>query len=138
MPKTIEQAITFGVPPDRLYHLYIDAHEHETACGAWGKATIVPRVGGRMAMAPHITGKFLHLVPGRMVVQTWRGSNWKKSDGDSILTLTFQRVRRGTKLVMVHTNVPEAHARSIGSRTSGWHAHYWRPWRAYLNKRRSR
>ena len=54
MPKTIEQAITFRVPPERLYRLYLDAREHAAACG-----TFVP------------------LGPARMIVQTWRSSNWK-------------------------------------------------------------
>ncbi len=58
MPKTIEQAITFPVPPERLYRLYLNAREHAAACGGWGKAKIRPGVGGRMQMAPHITGKF--------------------------------------------------------------------------------
>jgi uncharacterized protein YndB with AHSA1/START domain len=138
MAKTIEQRVTFSVPPERLYRLYLNRREHETACGGWGKAAIVGRVGGRMAMAPHISGKFLHLVPGRMIVQTWRGSNWKRSDTDSILTLTFERVAQGTRLVMVHANVPEANARSIASATSGWHGHYWRPWKGYLRKQRAR
>jgi uncharacterized protein YndB with AHSA1/START domain len=138
MPKTIEQAIAFRVPPERLYRMYTNAREHAAACGGWGRAAIQAKVGGRMAMAPHITGKFLVLVPGRMIVQTWRGSTWKRSDLDSVLTLAFERVRGGSRLVMVHANVPDAHARSIGSRNSGWYKHYWRPWKAYLRRRRSR
>ena len=131
MPRAIEQAITFPVPPQRLYRLYLNPREHAAACGGWGKAKISPKVGGRMEMAPHIKGKFLLLVPGRMIVQTWRGSNWKKSAADSVLILSFQRVRGGSRLVMVHANVPDAHARSI---TGGWRSHYWRPWKAYLKR----
>ncbi len=138
MPKTIEQAITFRVPPERLYRLYLNAREHAAACGGWGKAKINPRAGGRMEMAPYIKGKFLLLVPGRMIVQTWRGADWKKSDLDSVLVLTFQGIRGGSRLAMVHANVPDARARSIGSITGGWHGHYWRPWKAYLKKRKPR
>ncbi len=136
MPKTIEQAITFRVPPERLYRLYLNAREHAAACGGWGRAKITPRVGGRMAMAPHIKGKFLLLVPGRMIVQTWRGSNWKTSDLDSVLTFTFRRIPGGARLTMVHANVPDDRAKSIGSRTGGWHGHYWRPWRAHLRRKK--
>ncbi len=137
MPKTIEQAIAFRVPPERLYQIYMNPRQHAAACG-WGKATIQAKVGGRMAMAPHITGKFLVLVPGRMIVQTWRGSNWKTSDLNSVLVLTFERARGGSRLLMVHANVPDANAKSIGSRTGGWHGHYWRAWKVYLKRRRSR
>ncbi len=73
-----------------------------------------------------------------MIVQTWRGSNWKRSDTDSVLILSFQRVRGGSRLVMVHANVPDANAKSIGSRTGGWHGHYWRAWWAYLRKKGAR
>ncbi len=130
--------IALPAAPGRLYRMYLNAREHATACGGWGKASIAPKPGGRMAMTPHITGRFLRLVPGRMIVQTWRGSNWKKADLDSVLLLRFDRVRGGTRLTMVHANVPDANAKSIGSRTSGWHKHYWQPWKAYLSKRRPR
>jgi activator of HSP90 ATPase len=84
-----------------------------------------------MALAPHIRGKFLLLVPGRLIVQTWRGSNWTTSEGDSVLILGLHRARRGSRLEMVHANVPDAHARSI---TKGWRTYYWNPWRAYFKK----
>ena len=132
MPRTIEQALTFRATPERLYRTYLSARAHATACGGWGKAKIQARVGGRMAMATHITGKFLLLVPGRLIVQTWRGSNWKASDLDSVLILAFSRVRGACRLVMIHAHVPDAHAKSI---TKGWHTYYWRPWKKYLGKR---
>ena len=134
MPRTIEQALTFRATPERLYRLYLRAREHAAACGGWGKATIQARVGRRMEMAPHIKGKFLLLVPGRLIVQTWRGSDWKPSEVDSVLILAFSRRRGVCRLVMVHAHVPDAHARSI---TRGWHTYYWRPWKRYLGKRRS-
>ena len=136
MAKTIEQVIRFPVPPERLYRLYLSAREHEAACGGWGKAQIRARVGDRMAMTPYIRGRMLALVPGRMIVQTWRGADWKTPDLDSVLILTFERVGTGSRLTMVHANVPDHKAKSIGSRTDGWHKHYWNPWRAYLKKRK--
>ena len=87
-----------------------------------------------MQMAPHITGTFLSLVPGKLIVQTWRGSDWKRSDLDSVLILAFSRRQRGARLAMVHANVPDAHARSI---TKGWHTYYWQPWKKYLRRRRA-
>ena len=136
MPKTIEQAIAFPAPPGRLYKLYLSAREHEAACGGWGKAKIDAKVGGQMTMAPYIQGKFLALVPGRMIVQTWRGGDWRKGDLESVLILTFQAAGKGSRLTMVHANLPDHKARSIGSPTDGWMKHYWNPWKAYLRKRK--
>src|SRR5262249_15881328 len=70
MRRTSERAIPFRTTPERLYRLYLSARQHAAACGGWGEATIQARVGGRMAMAPHIKGKFLSLVPGKLIVQT--------------------------------------------------------------------
>jgi uncharacterized protein YndB with AHSA1/START domain len=138
MAKTIEQVITLAAPPARVYRMYLSARQHQAACGGWGKAGIDARVGGRMAMSPYIRGRVLALVPGRMIVQTWRGNDWKKSDLDSVLLLTFERAGKGCRLTMVHANVPDHKAKSIGSRTDGWYKHYWRPWTAYLSKHRGR
>lgn len=138
MAKTIQQAITFSAPPERLYRMYLNAREHEGACGGWGKATIDPKVGGRMAMAPYIHGKFLLLVPGRMIVQTWRGADWKTADLESVLLLTFRRAGKGCQLRLVHANVPDHKVKSIGSPTDGWYKHYWNPWKAYLKGQRAR
>ena len=134
MPRAIQQTITFPVPPEQLYRIYLSSRQHSAACG-WGDATIVPKVGGRMVMGSHIRGAFLLLRRGRIIVQTWRGSNWKRSDPDSVLVLTFHRYRRGCRLTMVHANVPDAHAKSI---TGGWRTYYWNPWTTYLKKRRAR
>ena len=132
MSKTIEQTLTFRARPERLYRLYLSTREHAKACGGWGTSRIQARVGGRMVMAPHITGKFLLLVHGTLIVQTWRGSNWKRSEPDSVLILAFARSGRACRLTMVHANVPDAHARSI---TRGWHTYYWRPWKRHLAQR---
>ena len=134
MPRTIEQGLTFRATPERLYRLYLSRREHAVACGGWGKAKIQAKIGGRMEMAPHITGKFLLLVPGRLIVQTWRGSDWRPSDLDSVLVLAFSRARGGCRLLMIHAHVSDAHAKSI---TKGWPTYYWRPWKKYLAKRRS-
>jgi len=134
MPRTIERVVTFRTTPERLYRLYLSPRQHAAACGGWGKAKIQARKGGRMQMAPHITGTFLSLVPGKLIVQTWRGSDWKRSDLDSVLILAFSRRQRGARLAMVHANVLDAHARSI---TKGWHTYYWQPWKKYLRRRRA-
>jgi hypothetical protein len=68
-----------------------------------------------------------------MIVQTWRGSNWKKSEGDSILILTFNKVSGGGRINLVHANVPD---RDYAGINRGWNKYYWKPWRAYLRRPR--
>lgn len=84
-----------------------------------------------MAHAGRLRGRNLAIVPKRLIVQSGRGSNWKKPDLDSILVLVFSKIRGGGRISMVHVNVPDAHAASI---SRGWGQYYWKPWRAYLRK----
>jgi len=87
MPRTIEQVVTFRTTPERLYRLYLSPRPARGRLRGWARRRSRPGRAARMQMAPHITGTFLSLVPGKLIVQTWRGSDWKRSDLDSVLIL---------------------------------------------------
>ena len=134
MPKTIQQSVKFSVPPDRLFGIYMNSRKHAAAINS--TVSVQRKVGGRFAAFDGVLrGTILAIVPGRMIVQSWRGSDWRKSELDSILTLTFEKAGRGARLGLVHANIPDRRAASI---QRGWHSHYWRPWRAYLRKAKKR
>jgi len=78
-----------------------------------------------------LRGKMLHVVRNKIIVQTWRGSDWDKKEMDSILTLVFNERDKGTELEMVHTNVPERFAADI---REGWNEYYWKPWKIHIKK----
>jgi hypothetical protein len=67
-----------------------------------------------------------------MIVQTWRSSEWKKSDPDSILVASFEKVEGGAKVDLVHVGVPEYDHAGV---TQGWIKYYWEPWKAYLSSK---
>jgi activator of HSP90 ATPase len=130
MPKTIQHKVTFRASPDALFDLYLNSRRHSAATGS--RAIMSRTVGGKfMAYEGHLRGRNLAIVPKRLIVQSWRGSDWTKRDLDSILVLVFSRVRGGGRISMSHVNVPDAHASSIDR---GWVEYYWRPWRAYLRR----
>ncbi len=134
MPKTIQQRVSFRASPETLFDIYLSSRKHAAATGA--KATMSRTVGARfVAYAGHLRGRNLAIVSKRLIVQSWRGANWKKRDLDSILVLVFSRVRGGGRISMVHANVPDAHAASI---SRGWGTYYWKPWKAYLRKLKAR
>jgi activator of HSP90 ATPase len=134
MAKTIQQTVKFGVPPARLFDIYMDSKKHSAAIGY--TASVERKAGGRFtAFDGMLRGRILALVPGRMIVQSWRGVDWRKRELDSILTLTFEKARGGARLGLVHANIPDRRAASI---QRGWHSYYWRPWRAYLRKVKGR
>lgn len=122
--KTIVHRVAFKASPNELYRAYMDPKRHAKLHGG-AKATVSPRVGGRMsAWDGYCWGDFLALVPNRLIVQTWRTTDWKRSDADSILFLTLEPTRTGTRLTMVHAQVPDHQARSLDQ---GWRDHYWTP-----------
>ena len=129
--KTIIQKVEFKTAPKELYDIFLDSKKHTEATG--GKATASNKVGGKFsAWKGHIRGKNLHLVPGRLIVQTWRARDFKKGEPDSVLILTFKKKGKGSELTMVHTMVPDKDAPGI---TKGWPDFYWKPMTSYLKKK---
>ncbi len=131
MPRTITQSVAFAAPPEELYDIYMNSARHGAAIDS--TASVSRRVGGPFAAFDGmLRGRMLAIVPKRMIVQTWRGSDWKKSEADSILILTFGKAGRVGRVNLVHASVPERHHTGI---RKGWHEYYWRPWREYLRRR---
>lgn len=132
MPKTIQHAVRFSASPDQLFNIYMNSRKHSAAIAA--RAAISRKVGARFtAHDGWIRGKNLAIVPKRMIVQSWRGADWKKTDLDSILILAFSRAPGGGRIALVHANVPDKWHALI---KRGWHTHYWNRWRVYLRRKR--
>ncbi len=131
MLVTLSRRVRGAGSPETLFNIYLSSRKHAAATGA--KAAMSRKVGGRfLAHAGHIRGRNLAIVPKLLIVQSWRGADWRKGNLDSILVLVFSRIRGGGRISMVHSNVPDAHAASINR---GWEEHYWRPWKAYLRRK---
>jgi activator of HSP90 ATPase len=126
---TIEQSIKFvNTTPERLYQIYMSSTEHSAFTGA--PAVIDPRVGGTMTIfGGHGFGKFFELVPGRLIVQSWRGRHFSDNDLDTTLILTFRKIDGGAEIDMTQTNVPDEMERSI---SSSWKENYWAPLKDYV------
>jgi len=134
MPKTIQQSVTLPAPAAELYRTYLDPRRHAAVTGA--PVTIGSKPGSTFrAFGGALSGKVLFTRPGRMIVQTWRSTNFGERDLDSTLILTFWPRGRSGRIQLVHANVADRDVRGV---TEGWRKYYWRPWRAYLTKRRGR
>ena len=129
MAKTIVQKVIFkNTSPKVLYDLYMDQKKHSIATGA--QAKISEKTGSRFsAFDGYATGKNLHLVKDRMIVQTWRADDWQESDPDSVFILHFEKKGNDVVLNMIHANLPDSQAESLGK---GWHDYYWKPWKKFL------
>jgi activator of HSP90 ATPase len=130
MTKAIQQSAEFSVSPATLYATYMDSKKHTAATGATAKLS--RKAGGAFtAFEGALVGRNLVIVPNRMIVQAWRADHWKKTDGDSILVLTFSKTAKGARVDLVHANVPEHDHKGV---TEGWRTYYWQPWRKYFAK----
>ena len=83
------------------------------------------------AYGGYISGKVLGLWPGRGLLQTWRTTEWPEGSADSRLEIQLEPAGAGTRLTMIHSEVPAARAQHL---TEGWRAFYWAPLRRYLAK----
>jgi activator of HSP90 ATPase len=129
MSKTIIQKIVFkNTKPKALYDLYMNTKKHSAATGA--PAVIADETGSVFTThGGYISGKNLLLVKNKTIVQTWRTMEWNKKDPDSIFIIHLDADGDDTILHATHANVPDKYAPSINK---GWHAHYWKPWKKYL------
>ncbi len=134
MPKTIQQSVTLPAPASELYRMYLSPKLHAAITGAPVKIGSKPGSPFR-AFNGALSGKMLHVRPGRMVVQTWRSTGFGRSDIDSTLILTFWPRGESGRIQLVHANVADRDARGVAA---GWTTYYWKPWRAYLAERRKK
>lgn len=128
MPRQIMLAASLPAPPDRLFDMYLDPGAHAAVTGA--PVTIAPHPGAPFcAFNGMLTGTILHLEPKRLIVQTWRSANFPAGALDSVLVLSFWPEAGGSRIELVHVNVPEEDFAGV---SHGWERYYWAPWRAHL------
>jgi activator of HSP90 ATPase len=136
MGKNITQTVLFkNSSPEQLYNIYMDAKKHSASIGNV-PVKISNKVGAPYsAHGKYVSGKNLALVKNKMIVQSWRGSDWSNDSLDSTFILQFEKKGKDAKLIMVHANIPEKYVKGI---KSGWNDFYWKPWRIYLAKLKSK
>ena len=132
MPHTVTLAVDLPVKPERLYDMYVSPKLHAAFTGAPVK--IAAKAGARFeAFGGAISGTVLQVIPKRLIVQSWRSTNFGKRDVDSTLILRFLPQGKGSRIELTHVNVAE---RDFGGVSDGWAKYYFVPWRAYLEGKR--
>jgi len=128
--KTIRQSATFKASAHEVYEMLMDSRKHTDFTGE--KAKISRAVGGGFsAYDGYITGSNLELVPDRLIVQSWRGSDWPEGHF-SKATFSLAEVGGRTRLTFRQSGVPEDQYEDI---KQGWRDYYWRAMQEKLAKR---
>jgi len=128
MPKNLMLAASLPATPDVLFDMYLDPTAHAAFTGA--PVTIEPRPGAPFrAFDGALSGTVLHVEPKRLIVQTWRSTNFAAEDIDSVLVLTFWPQENGARIELAQINVSDQDFAGV---SHGWEKYYWAPWRAYF------
>lgn len=117
------------VEPEELYGAWLDGEQHAAMTG--GEATGEARVGADFtAWDGYISGTNLELEEHRRIVQSWRTTEFADDDPDSRIEITFEPTEDGTRLTLLHTQIPTGQ----GPRYfDGWAEHYIEPMLSYFD-----
>ncbi len=127
----IQQTVFFKASPAEVYDALLDPKKHAAFTGS--PATTSAKKGAAfIAWGGYITGKNLELVKGKKIVQEWKTTEWPEGYPPSRLEFKLSAAKGGTKLQMLHSNVP---AEQVADYSSGWKTSYWDPLTAYLAER---
>ncbi|HVO85556.1 MAG TPA: SRPBCC domain-containing protein [Candidatus Eisenbacteria bacterium] len=129
---TIRQRIVVPAEPAAVYDAFMDAKKHAAFTGS--KATSDAKISGKFtAWDGYISGKNLEFEKGKKIVQEWVTTEWPKDYAPSRLELTLKRVKGGTEISMVQSDVPSEQAEEL---KEGWTEFYWKPLKDYFKKER--
>ena len=133
MASTIRQTVLVEAPPHVVFEALLDSKKHSAFTR--DKAVISRKVGGSFtAFNGYIEGKNLRIERDKVIVQSWRTTEFEEDDPDSKVMFHFSKKGNGTRLMFVHSDVPERLAERF---RQGWIDNYWVPLKAYLESPRA-
>ncbi|HET9399950.1 MAG TPA: SRPBCC domain-containing protein [Candidatus Acidoferrales bacterium] len=132
MTPIIRQSVTLPASPGALFKTFLDSNLHTAMTGMPAK-TSAKASAKWSAFGGAIWGRNLLIVPGKLIVQTWRSTHFPKDAPDSILILAFSGTGKSGRIDLVHVNVARKDHKGV---REGWPKFYWKPWRKYLSGKR--
>src|ERR1022692_501627 len=128
MRPLITQSVVLPATAERLYATYLDPAQHAAVTGA--PVTVSAEPGSMFhAFGGQISGMMLSAIAPRLIVQSWRSTNFRDTDPDSTLILVFVPEGKDGRIDLIHIDVPEQDYQGV---TEGWEKYYWAPWRRHL------
>jgi activator of HSP90 ATPase len=130
MRSVIRNSIPLPVPAEVLYESYLDPTKHAEITGT--RVTISAQSGSPFsAFGGALSGTTLVAIPCRLIVQSWRSTNFHPEDPDSTVILNFVPEGCNGRIDLVHLDVPEVDFQGV---IEAWENFYWTPWRRYLGR----
>jgi activator of HSP90 ATPase len=112
-----------------IYNAWLSSEGHAAMTG--NPAKVDGKVGGEFtAWDGYIFGSTLALEPDQRILQRWRTSEFPDDAPDSRLEISFEEVGEGTKITLIHSDMP---ADQVDSYRQGWEDFYFKPMKAYFS-----
>jgi activator of HSP90 ATPase len=128
MGDVISQSVVLPAPAEVLFRMYLDESDHEAITGAPVKVGSTPGASFS-AFGGALSGTILAIAVPHLIVQSWRSTDFKPTEPDSTLVLSFTPMGESGQIDLVHIHVPDHDFQAV---TEGWEKFYWTPWREYL------
>jgi len=127
MDRDLVMSVNIAASPEKAYQDWLDSTAHSAFTGS--PAEVDPAIGGKFfAWEGYIWGKTVELTPGKRIRQTWRTTEFPDDSPDSVLEILFEPDGKGTRITLIHTNIPENQAEGY---EKGWEEFYFEPMKKY-------
>jgi activator of HSP90 ATPase len=127
---SIKVSALIAAEPEAVYKAWISSKSHTAMTGS--AATVTPRAGCKFsAWDGYIFGKTLKLKPSSRIQQSWRTTEFADTDEDSMLVVTLEKAKGGTKITLDHSHIPAGHGPEY---RKGWIDFYFKPMKEYFSK----
>ncbi len=128
MRNIIFQTVVLPASAETLFEMYLDPSVHQAITGA--PVAIGDERGAPFeAFNGSLTGTTIEVVEPTLIVQSWRSTEFKDTDPDSTLILSFTPKGNEGQIDLIHLDVPDQDYDGVNE---GWEKYYWRPWRDYI------
>jgi uncharacterized protein YndB with AHSA1/START domain len=133
VPMSFKFSVSDVIPakPRAIYEAWLDSKAHGAMTGSKAKAST--KVGAKWsATDAYCWGTNLELKPGKKIIQSWRSADFAEGDADSKISITLKPVAGGTKLILLHSAIPDS--QKGGGYKQGWADYYFTPMKVYFAK----
>ncbi|MFZ5553294.1 MAG: SRPBCC domain-containing protein [Bacteroidota bacterium] len=128
--EKLKMEITLPVQAEKIYNAWLSSKTHSEFTG--GEAKISGKVNSKFtAWDGYITGKIIALEKNKKITQTWRTTEFPDDAEDSVLEVKLKPVKKGTKLILIHTHLPKGGKKKY---TAGWKEYYFEPMAGYFSE----
>lgn len=128
--EALRLSTVLAATPQVIYRAWFDSLQHAAFTSSTAK--IDGNIGSKFSLRDgQITGRNMALEFGRRLLQSWRNADFPKTAPDSRLEVLFESVGAGTRMTVMHAELPEGMADPL---RAFWTDAYFGPMTDYFGK----